>query len=79
MNTIYQKSKRILTISCVLMGMTVVSCKDGWLAPEPLSFYNPDETFNDVGGLRSAIVACERNMRLEWYGDAPPMVTESIF
>ncbi|MBO9613255.1 MAG: RagB/SusD family nutrient uptake outer membrane protein [Dyadobacter sp.] len=61
------------------MGMTVVSCKDGWLAPEPLSFYNPDETFNDVGGLRAAIVACERNMRLEWYGDAPPMVTESIF
>ncbi len=79
MNTIYHKSKRILTVSCVLMGLTVVSCKDGWLAPEPLSFYNPDETFNDVGGLRSAIVACERNMRLEWYGDAPPMVTESIF
>ncbi|MGX5853845.1 RagB/SusD family nutrient uptake outer membrane protein [Dyadobacter jiangsuensis] len=79
MNTIYQKSKRILTVSCVLMGLTVVSCKDGWLAPEPLSFYNPDETFNDVGGLRAAIVACERNMRLEWYGDAPPMVTESIF
>ncbi|HWV31436.1 MAG TPA: RagB/SusD family nutrient uptake outer membrane protein [Dyadobacter sp.] len=79
MNTIYHKSRRILTVSCVLMGLTVVSCKDGWLAPEPLSFYNPDETFNDVGGLRSAIVACERNMRLEWYGDAPPMVTESIF
>jgi starch-binding outer membrane protein, SusD/RagB family len=79
MNTIYLKSKRILTVSCVLMGLTVVSCKDGWLAPEPLSFYNPDETFNDVGGLRAAIVACERNMRLEWYGDAPPMVTEAIF
>ncbi|MHA4739732.1 RagB/SusD family nutrient uptake outer membrane protein [Dyadobacter sp. MSC1_007] len=79
MKAIYKKSKRILTVSCVLMGMTVVSCKEEWLAPEPLSFYNPDLTFNDVSGLRAAIVACERNMRLEWYGDAPPMVTETIF
>lgn len=65
---------------CPLMaGVLLVSCNENWLAPEPLSFYDPDNTFNDVGGLRAAIVACERNMRLEWYGDAPPMVTEAVF
>ena len=57
----------------------MLSCKESYLAPEPLSFYNPDATFSDAGGLRSALVACERNMRLEWYGDAPPIVTELVF
>jgi hypothetical protein len=79
MNSIYRRSKKILTLAIVASGTLVVSCKDSYLKPEPLSFYDPDNTFNEAGGLRAALVACERNMRLEWYGDAPPMVTEAIF
>jgi starch-binding outer membrane protein, SusD/RagB family len=79
MKTIYKRSKQILTLSVIAASSLVWSCKESYLSPEPLSFYDPDATFSDVGGLRSALVACERNMRLEWYGDSPPMVTESIF
>ena len=79
MKSILSTFRYSLFISMIASGVLLVSCNENWLAPEPLSFYDPDNTFNDVGGLRSAIVACERNMRLEWYGDAPPMVTESIF
>ena len=79
MNTIYKKSKHIITLAMIAGGALMVSCKDSYLKPEPLSFYDPDKTFNEAAGLRAAIVACERNMRLEWYGDAPPMVTEAIF
>lgn len=59
--------------------MTITSCKETWLKPEPLSFYEPDLTFKDLGGLKATLVACERNLRMEWYGDAMPMITESIF
>ncbi|TLV03754.1 RagB/SusD family nutrient uptake outer membrane protein [Dyadobacter luticola] len=79
MKTTYKSSKRILSLLLTAGLATFVSCKESYLSPEALSFYNPDETFNEAGGLRSALVACERNMRLEWYGDAPPMVTEAIF
>ncbi len=62
-----------------LLGAAMTSCKETWLKPEPLSFYEPDLTFKDLGGLKATLVACERNLRLEWYGDAMPMITESIF
>jgi hypothetical protein len=79
MKTIYTKSKQFIGLGIVMGGIIFASCRESYLQPEPLSFYDPDKTFNDVGGLRATLVACERNMRLEWYGDAPPMVTESIF
>lgn len=79
MNKIYKKSKHILATALVIGTVSLVACKDSYLKPDPLSFYDPDNTFDDAAGLRSALVACERNMRIEWYGDAPPMVTEAIF
>ncbi|MCF2489407.1 RagB/SusD family nutrient uptake outer membrane protein [Dyadobacter sp. CY347] len=79
MKTIYNRSKQIFAPALIAGCMTMFACQKDWLAPEPLSFYNPDITFNDPAGLRATLVACERNMRLEWYGDAPPMVTEAVF
>ncbi|GGB79503.1 RagB/SusD family nutrient uptake outer membrane protein [Dyadobacter sediminis] len=79
MKSKYLKPKSILQLGMLVSGMTLTGCDKSWLKPEPLSFYNPDNTFNDPTGLRATIVACERNMRLEWYGDAAPMVTEAIF
>lgn len=72
----YNKSKLILT---AVLAASLTSCDKSWLAPEPLSFYSPENTFNDPEGLEATLVACERNMRYEWYGDAPPIITESIF
>ncbi|MGV3603273.1 MAG: RagB/SusD family nutrient uptake outer membrane protein [Dyadobacter fermentans] len=74
-----QASKYILALGLLSSVVAITSCKETWLKPEPLSFYEPDLTFKDVTGLRATLVACERNLRLEWYGDAMPMITESVF
>ncbi len=74
-----QTSKYILALGLLSVAAAITSCKETWLKPEPLSFYEPDLTFKDLGGLKATLVACERNLRLEWYGDAMPMITESIF
>lgn len=79
MKMIYKRSKQILPAAFITAVMSLASCKESWLIPEPLSFYAPENTFTDAKGIRATLVACERNMRLEWYGDAPPMVTEAIF
>ena len=52
------------------------SCKDSWLTPKPLSFYSPENTYVDANGLYAALVACERNMRHEFFGDYAPILTE---
>ncbi|GAB3023186.1 RagB/SusD family nutrient uptake outer membrane protein [Spirosoma pulveris] len=72
-------NKRGIRLAAWLLLVTLTSCDKSWLAPKPLSFFAPENTFNDPNGLRATLVACERNMRYEWYGDAPPLVTESIF
>ena len=72
MKKIIQKLKYTLMISLLVVGIVLTGCKESWLSPEPLSFYDPDKTFNEVGGLQSAIIACEKNLRQEWYGDAAP-------
>lgn len=74
-----QTLKYILALGLLGTVGVITSCKETWLKPEPLSFYEPDLTFKDLAGLKATLVACERNLRLEWYGDAMPMITESVF
>jgi hypothetical protein len=62
-----------------MLGFALSSCDEARLTPKPLSFFAPENTFNDPEGLRATLIACERNMRYEWYGDNPPILTESIF
>lgn len=57
----------------------VQGCKKDFLDPKPLSFYEAEKTFTSAASLWATLVACERNMRHEYYGDAPPIVTEIIF
>ena len=52
------------------------SCSDSWLEPKPLSIYTPENTYVDADGLYAALVACERNMRHEFFGDGAPILTE---
>lgn len=61
----------------LLLGIS--SCQEEWLEPKPLSFFAPENTYNQASGLWGALVACERNMRHELTGDAPPILTEHIF
>ncbi|HEV8079721.1 MAG TPA: RagB/SusD family nutrient uptake outer membrane protein [Chitinophagaceae bacterium] len=61
----------------ILMGS--INCKKDFLKPEPLSFYLPETAYTDVAGLQAALVACARNLRIEYYGGNPPILTEMLF
>lgn len=54
------------------------ACSDSWLEPKPLSFYTPENSYINAEGLYSALTACERNMRHEYFGDGAPILTEMI-
>lgn len=74
MKTVYIKSFWIVT------ALAVAGCSEDWLKPKPLSFYAPENTYNDAAGLRAGITACDANMRYtEYYGDGAAIITELIF
>ncbi|WP_121357571.1 RagB/SusD family nutrient uptake outer membrane protein [Flavisolibacter nicotianae] len=64
---------------CATILATVVGCKKSYLAPEPLSFYEPSATYVDAAAMRSALASCNRNLRQEFYGGNPPILTEMLF
>ncbi|WP_057935893.1 RagB/SusD family nutrient uptake outer membrane protein [Algoriphagus resistens] len=68
---------KILLTGLILAGTS--GCNEDWLEPKPLSFYYPDNTYNEASGLWASLVACERNMRHEYTGDGSPILTEHIF
>ncbi|QRY56764.1 starch-binding protein [Sphingobacterium siyangense] len=71
--------KNIIFSLCIgSMAVFTFSCSKDWLKPKPLSFYEPDVALADAQGMYSALTACERNMRHEFFGDAAPILTEII-
>ncbi|MGE8430781.1 MAG: RagB/SusD family nutrient uptake outer membrane protein [Sphingobacterium sp.] len=71
--------KNILCSFCIgSIAVFTFSCSKDWLKPKPLSFYEPDVALADAQGMYSALTACERNMRHEFFGDAAPILTEII-
>ncbi|MGJ1438465.1 RagB/SusD family nutrient uptake outer membrane protein [Sphingobacterium siyangense] len=71
--------KNIIFSLCIgSMAVFTFSCSKDWLKPKPLSFYEPDVALADAQGMYSALTACERNMRHEFFGDAAPILTEMI-
>lgn len=57
----------------------ISSCKKDYLAPKPLSFYEPDLTYVDAAAMRAALVSLARNLRNESYGDGNAFATELLF
>src|SRR5690554_278142 len=55
------------------------SCSEDWLKPDPLSFFEPTNTFTTLEGLQAALTTCERNLRYIWYQDGAPIITELVF
>ncbi|MNJ93666.1 SusD family protein [compost metagenome] len=73
------KLKNIIFSLCIgSVAVFTFSCSKDWLKPKPLSFYEPDVALADAQGMYSALTACERNMRHEFFGDAAPILTEII-
>ncbi|HEY9561616.1 MAG TPA: RagB/SusD family nutrient uptake outer membrane protein, partial [Anseongella sp.] len=74
----YKNSLRAI-IMAIALAATSTGCSEDWLKSDELSFFIPENTFNTPEGLMATLVACERNMRYEWYGDGSPIITENIF
>lgn len=70
--------KRIMLLVPVLGMALFCACSKDWLEPKAMSFYSPENTYVDAQGFYAALTACERNMRHEYFGDAPPIVTEMV-
>lgn len=66
-------------IAVIAFVLVVAGCKESWLEPDPLSFFEPGNTFTTPEGLQAALTTCERNIRYCWYGDGAPIITELIF
>jgi hypothetical protein len=66
----------ILFITVLFSG---AGCKKDWLKPQPLSFYEPGLTYVDAPAMRAALVALARNLRFEYYGGNPAILTEMLF
>lgn len=63
------------------LGMfTVVGCTDDFLKPDPLSFFEPSNTFTSRKGLESALATCDkhlRNMYFHWsLAEGGPILSE---
>jgi len=69
----------IITSLIVTVLFSSVSCKKDWLKPQPLSFYEPGVTYVDAPAMRAALVALGRNLRFEYYGGNPAILTEMLF
>ena len=76
MNQKKKQIKKYVVGAMALLPLLTTGCRESWLDPKPLSFYTPENTYVDANGLYSAVVACERNMRHEFFGDQAPILTE---
>lgn len=74
------KSHHILKIALLSVALQCFySCKEDFLKPDPLSFYEPSITFTTEAGLQAAVTACNRNLMQVYPGDNAPINTEMLF
>ncbi|WP_345235413.1 RagB/SusD family nutrient uptake outer membrane protein [Olivibacter ginsenosidimutans] len=76
MKQISQKLKHLYKYLAVFMGSILLfsSCSKDFLQPDPLSFYEPNETFNTEAGLMSAMAICDRHLKGYWATDHNEML-----
>ncbi|WP_207421140.1 RagB/SusD family nutrient uptake outer membrane protein [Desertivirga brevis] len=59
---------RSLKALLILAGaaITITGCKEDFLEPDPISFFEPGPTFTTKGGLDAAIATADRHLRSYW-------------
>lgn len=64
--------KRIINIFFILtlFFLLQVSCSEEWLEPKPLSFYAPENVYNEKAGFKSLLVQLRKDLRRENTGPA---------
>ena len=58
MNKILSTTAALLATGCLL-----TSCRESFLEPDPLSFYEPAKTFSTIEGLESVLATADRHLR----------------
>ena len=69
-----------LAKGCIVLASTVMlaSCTDSFLEQDPLSFYNPENTYTTESGLRSAMAMCDlglKEMLMDGNGNLLPIAS----
>lgn len=59
--------------------MALTGCKDSFLEPDPLSFYEPNTTFTTKSGLLAALSQSDLNMKTCWASGADKMAIFNQF
>ncbi|MEO7045079.1 MAG: RagB/SusD family nutrient uptake outer membrane protein [Ferruginibacter sp.] len=74
-------NKKLIYVLAIAVTAIVAGsgCNKSYLKPKPLSFYTPDQTYTTAAALQDALVACERNLRYDFFGDGAPIITQCIF
>lgn len=68
-----------LRVLGMALSMLFLSCEEEFLDSEPQSFFTPSNALDNADGLNSLLSQGLRNLRVEYYGDGAPMITENVF
>lgn len=76
------KFKLWMGAACV--SMAFAGCTDDFLKPDPLSLYEPTETFTTVDGLDAVLAAADKHLRAYWTNTEAidlmlPLMSEYLF
>ncbi len=73
-----------LTMAALVAAAAFTGCSDDYLKPEPLSLYEPTETFSTEAGLRSALASADKQLKAFWTNTEAcdlmlPLMSEYLF
>jgi hypothetical protein len=75
-----QINKNLIAGIAVAAVFVAAGCtKRAELIPEAPSKFTPDVTLTTPAAFRNALAALNPSVRFEFFGDAAPLLTESIF
>ena len=83
MKNIIKETKYTVVLALMICMVALNGCSDDFLEPDPVSIYEPGQTFSTESGLRSLLAFCDRHLKLFYTsGDnnaINPIGTEYIF
>lgn len=75
--TTYSVMKRLISYALILgLAVFMTSCDDNFLAPEPQSFFAPENVFQNPAGYEAQVVTMRKNLTSENTGNRANMMHE---
>ncbi len=66
-------------IYCLLALLSLNSCSDNWLKPDPQSFFAPENIYVDEAGFEALLVTLRKNLSYDFTGGRNPMAMEFAY